>query len=103
MKRLKEILGRIDRRGYRAYKELDGIFRGDFFSFELQKIQGDPFARPSIIKITLPESGYDITAESETAAEDFIYRCLAGVLGRHSARRGSGGSGGTEVDRKRGV
>ncbi|MCG0314192.1 MAG: ABC-ATPase domain-containing protein, partial [Calditerricola sp.] len=49
MERLRAILKRIDGRGYKAYKELQGTYRGDGFTLSVDHVQGDPFAPPSRI------------------------------------------------------
>ena len=49
---LRNILDRIDRKGYPAYKELKGVYKFDEYIFVIEHVQGDPFAAPSSL---LPE------------------------------------------------
>lgn len=44
---LRNILDRIDRKGYPAYKELKGVYKFDEYIFVIEHVQGDPFAAPS--------------------------------------------------------
>lgn len=51
MHRLLEILDRIDGRGYKAYKELQGRrFKFPCFTLIVDHVQGDPYASPSRIR-----------------------------------------------------
>jgi predicted ABC-class ATPase len=47
-------LKRLDRRGYKAYKDIAG--RWDFSNFQLHidHVQGDPFASPSRLRVRIP-------------------------------------------------
>lgn len=55
MEKLKRILSQIDGRGYKAYKELQGkTFRFPRYSLCFQYIQGDPFAPPSQVALSIP-------------------------------------------------
>ena len=48
---LRRVLKRIDGKGYKAYKDLEGAYIGkDFFLF-IDHVQGDPFASPSKIRL----------------------------------------------------
>ncbi|NQT91518.1 MAG: ATPase, partial [Lentisphaerae bacterium] len=48
---LRDILRRIDGRGYKAYMDIGGAY--DFEDFELivDYVQGDPFAAPSRVRV----------------------------------------------------
>ncbi|TYB32320.1 MAG: isopentenyl-diphosphate delta-isomerase, partial [Flexistipes sinusarabici] len=50
---IKNILSRIDRKGYKAYNDLKGAYRADNFILYMDRIQGDPFAAPSDIRISI--------------------------------------------------
>ena len=41
------LLGRIDGRGYKAYKDLQGRWDFGTFLLHIDHVQGDPFAAPS--------------------------------------------------------
>ncbi len=100
MERLRKKLREIDGRGYKAYASLRGIYKFRDFDFEFLRIQGDPFATPSVLKLTIRNHGYGekyIKEDSRTATEDFVYRRLFETCRRESRRRGTGGSGSISV------
>ena len=94
----------MDRKGYGAYKELSGSH--DFGSFMLfvDRVQRDPFAPPSLIRIRTKENsfGRDLFANPvrRVAFEDFLTRNVEKAI-RSVVRgdRGSGGSGRVEIQR----
>ena len=52
---LEGILRRIDGRGYKAYKELQGRrFGFDSFRLSIDHVQGDPYATPSRLRVRVP-------------------------------------------------
>ena len=91
---------RLDRRPYPAYKDLRG--RKDRIGpivLQFQSIQGDPFASPSRLKVTveprltaLPMWSKSSSAE-RVATGDFIHREMIRALGRMPRVSGSGKSG----------
>ena len=44
---LRELLGRIDRRGYPAYKDTAGRYQFQKYTLSIDHVQGDPFAADS--------------------------------------------------------
>ena len=48
---LKRELDRIDGRGYKSYKDLEGQYDFDKFILSIDHVQGDPFAAPSRIRV----------------------------------------------------
>ncbi len=54
---LKDLLNRIDHRGYPAYKDTKGIYQFRGYRMSIDHVQGDPFASPS--KISIHVSGKD--------------------------------------------
>ena len=83
MKILDSILHRIDGRGYKAYKEIQGR-RFSFAGFELvvEHVQGDPYAAPSrlralipIEKSGIPESALTTNARRR-ATRDYLARAF---------------------------
>ena len=48
---LRNLLERIDRRGYPAYKETKGEYRFPGYVLSIDHVQGDPFAAPSRLSI----------------------------------------------------
>lgn len=93
------ILERLDGRGYKAYKELEGAWTFPDFLLEIDHVQGDPFADPSRVTVTVePEvAAFPRTAFAGESRALGTAALLAGTFsaegGRRSRRRGSGRSG----------
>ena len=76
-------LNRIDGKGYKAYKDLQGAYRFDDFTLFIDYVQGDPFASPSRIRVRvdmvqakIPKSLFDMKIH-KIALEDFFTRQMA--------------------------
>ena len=75
---LKEELRRIDGKGYKAYKDLQGEY--DFKSYILciDHVQGDPFASPSRVRVVIDKKIADFPENllnekyKRIAVSDFI-------------------------------
>ena len=98
--RLRALLQQIDGRSYPAYRDLKGAWRIEDALLTLDHIQGDPFAAPSRVRVSLatgiaPEICTD--PDSRLAAEDWLLRRFAAALS--GRRRGSGRSGELRVYR----
>jgi predicted ABC-class ATPase len=100
MRRLKEILNRIEGKGYKAYKQLAGCYRFDDFRLSVDHVQGDPYALPSRISIQLDSGQHGLpsalysTPIRKIALEDFLGRAVASAIKRHvKGNRGTGHSG----------
>jgi predicted ABC-class ATPase len=102
---LKRELGRIDGRGYKAYKDIQGSYRFADFTLFIDHVQGDPFASPSKIRVRvsqdvakLPQNLFENPVR-RIALEDFLARAISRAI-RTSAqgRRGTGRSGLVSVD-----
>ena len=52
---LKSILSRIDGRGYKAYKDLQGRYEFAGFELHIDHVQGDPFAAPSKVRVRVAQ------------------------------------------------
>jgi predicted ABC-class ATPase len=50
---LERLLLRIDGKGYKAYKALEGPWRFDDFVLHVDHVQGDPFAAPTRVRVAL--------------------------------------------------
>ncbi|MBM6862049.1 isopentenyl-diphosphate delta-isomerase, partial [Clostridium saudiense] len=48
---LKKELQRIDGRGYKSYKDLEGQYDFGTFILSIDHVQGDPFASPSRVRV----------------------------------------------------
>lgn len=96
---LRRLLLRIDGRGYPAYKEIRGRYRAPRFTLHIDHVQGDPFAEPSRLRVTvdpgvsaLPEWTH-ATPVRRIAMADFLNRTLHRAFASRSADMGSGKSG----------
>src|SRR5918997_713318 len=104
MQRLGATLDRIDRRGYGAYKGLSGSHDFGLFVLFVDRVQRDPFAPPSLIRIRTKENLFDPTLFENpvrrVAFEDFLTRSVArGIQHVVRGNRGAGGSGRVEIQR----
>jgi predicted ABC-class ATPase len=102
MPRLEATLDRIDRRGYGAYKDLSGSHDFGPFVLFVDRVQRDPFAPPSLIRIRTKENRFDPTlfenSVRRVAFEDFLTRSVVREIRRVvRGNRGSGGSGRVEI------
>lgn len=104
MERLRQLLQQIDGRGYKAYKQLKGSYDFEPFRLNIDHVQGDPFAQPSRISISIAPNSHAIPATCwqtrgrKTALEDFLARALATAIKQHvKGRRGTGHSGKIEI------
>ena len=104
MQRLGATLDRIDRKGYGAYRDLSGTHDLGHFVLFMDRVQRDPFAPPSLIRIRTKVNPFDPTlfgnSVRRVAFEDFLTRSVEREI-RHVVRgnRGSGGSGRVEIQR----
>src|SRR5215208_3534141 len=102
MQRLRDALERIDRKGYGAYRDLSGSHDFGSFTLFVDRVQRDPFAPPSLIRIRLRENPFDPdifeNSVRRVAFEDFLTRSVErGVRRVVRGNRGSGGSGRVEI------
>ena len=85
---LRSTLDRIDRKGYGAYKDLSGSHDFGSFTLFVDRVQRDPFAPPSLIRIRTKENPFDPALFENpvrrVAFEDFLTRS---VEKDHPARR----------------
>src|SRR5919199_4833535 len=104
MQRLRSTLDRIDRKGYGAYKDLQGSYDLREFDLFVDRVQRDPFAPPSLVRVRTKDNRFEpVLFENpvrRVAFEDFLTRQVETAL--HQAvkgNRGSGGSGRIEIQR----
>jgi predicted ABC-class ATPase len=97
---LRNILKRIDGKGYKAYRDIEGEYTFDAFVLCIDRAQGDPFASPSRVRVrvSMDTAGFPTDSYSgrsrETALRDFIARAFCDDAGKLSkGNRGSGKSG----------
>ena len=104
MQRLRSTLDRIDRKGYGAYKDLSGSYDFGSFTLFVDRVQRDPFAPPSLIRVRAEDNAFDrdlfANQVRRVALEDFLARSVEGEIRRVvRGNRGSGGSGRVEIQR----
>jgi predicted ABC-class ATPase len=103
--RLKQLLQRIDGRGYKAYKDLEGEYDFGEFRLSIDHVQGDPFAAPSRLSVFLPDSvarfprEFNSPGHRRVAVGDFLARAFDRAVKRYcKQRRGTGRSGEMSID-----
>ena len=97
---LQQLLTRIDRRSYPAYKDTRGAYQFPGYVLSIDHVQGDPFAAPSKLSIHVkgekagfPHELYQMPCQ-RIALQDAITRLFARKTGQVSGlARGSGHSG----------
>ena len=102
---LKETLYRIDRKGYKAYKDIKGRYDCGDYVLSIDHVQGDPFAAPSRVSVFLSQEKAAFPAElfatkvRNIALADYLGRCFDGAI-RAVAKggRGTGKSGYIGID-----
>jgi len=103
---LRQLLNRIDRKGYPAYKETKGSYRFGKYVLAIDHVQGDPFAAPSKLHIEVagktagfPERLYD-KKHKRIALQDYLTRGFEKQTAEYSFQaKGSGKSGILSVTR----
>lgn len=103
---LKALLGRIDRRGYPAYKDTKGAYRFSNYVLSIDHVQGDPFAAPSRLSIhvdgktaAFPSELYELACQ-RIALQDALTRRFGHQAEQASYQaKGSGHSGLIAVSR----
>lgn len=102
---LLRLLNALDGKGYKAYKDLYGVYQVDYFTLYCDHIQGDPFASPSRIRVRVDQvkAGWpsDLWNSSirRVALEDLLARRVARAISALGPRRrGTGKSGLISID-----
>lgn len=102
---LRNILARIDGRGYKAYKDLQGSYADPRFSLFVDHVQGDPFASPSKIRVRVPAAVAKLppylfsSRIRRVALQDFLIREVHHAIHKIcQGNRGIGKSGLVAVD-----
>ncbi|SFE01031.1 Predicted ATPase of the ABC class [Lentibacillus persicus] len=106
MKQLMQTLKQIDGKGYKAYKSVQGHYKFSNFDLYIDYVQGDPFAAPSKIRVTIPASKRAVKASwletyrRRVATEDILARKVGGAIAKGNfVIKGSGKSGSIQFDR----
>ena len=102
---LKNLIRRIDGRGYKAYKDLEGVYNFIQYHLYIDHVQGDPFAAPSRIRVRVPQELAGFPEElyqnrsREIAVRDFLTRKFFKAAVRYGrGNRGTGKSGEITID-----
>ena len=97
---LNDLLRRIDRRGYPAYKDTKGMYQFPGYVLSIDHVQGDPFAAPSKVSLQVPAStaGFPhslyLLPRQRLALQDQLTRRLGRLTAQASGQtKGSGHSG----------
>ncbi len=102
---LRTILARIDGRGYKAYRDLQGAYAYPQFTLFIDYVQGDPFASPSKIRVRVPRAVTQIPSNffssrvRRVALQDFLVRGVHQTIRQEcQGNRGIGKSGLVSID-----
>lgn len=102
---LKKILVRIDGRGYKAYKDLQGAYAFPWFTLFIDHVQGDPFASPSKIRVRVLPAAAKLPPDlfssrvRRMALQDFLIREVHHAIHKIcQGNRGIGKSGLVAID-----
>ena len=102
---LRNILARIDGRGYKAYKDLQGAYAYPGFTLFIDHVQGDPFASPSKIRVRVPHTVAQLPPDlfsgrvRRVALQDFLIREVHHAIRQVcQGNRGIGKSGLIAID-----
>ena len=96
---LRRLCQRLDGRGYKAYKALQGEYRFPRFTLIIDHVQADPFAAPTRVRVRIPaaEAGFppDLWEHPSrrVGAEHYLAEAFIAQAAAHSRPRGTGHSG----------
>lgn len=103
---LRQLLERIDHRGYPAYKDTKGVYQFQRYVLSIDHVQGDPFAAPSKLSVRVPGRAAGFPKElfdkkhKRIALQDELIRNFHGQIQQYSFQaKGSGKSGIISVTR----
>jgi len=103
---LKQTLNQLDGRNYKAYHDIKGEFQFDQFTVFVDHVQGDPFAKPSRIRVRVPRQFArfpedTVKNKSRTIAlRDFLARNFHNAARKYSSgNRGTGHSGDIRIQK----
>ena len=103
---LKKELDRINGRGYKSYKDLEGQYKFHNYILSIDHVQGDPFASPSRVRVIVqsrvnkfPGQLFDVKYK-KIALCDFLTRLFSRNIYKYGEKIfGSGKSGLLEISR----
>jgi predicted ABC-class ATPase len=102
---LEQLLERLDGRGYKAYREIEGAWQFPEFTLHVDRVQSDPFAAPSKLRVRVPldvvflaEDLFD-GAVRRTACSAWLARAFRSAIeAQRPPRMGSGKGGLISID-----
>ncbi len=102
---LRDLLRRIDGKGYKQYQSIEGEYQFPRFVLFIDHAQGDPFASPSLARARVPQRIAGFPGQlfeskiRRIALQDFITRQFAAAIRKVvKGHRGTGHSGTISVD-----
>lgn len=103
---LRNLLKRIDHKGYPAYKDTKGVYQFPGYALSIDHVQGDPFASPSKVSVHVKGTGagfpkdYFGGKQQRIALQDELTRQFGRAAERYAFKaKGSGKSGLIAVSR----
>ena len=103
---LKNLLKRLDHKGYPAYKDTKGMYQFPGYVLSIDHVQGDPFASPSKVSVHVKGAAAGFPKElycgdcQRIALQDDLTRRFGMLAGKHAFQaKGSGKSGLISVSR----
>lgn len=97
---LKQLLNQLDGRGYKTYLDIKGEYDFDLFTLFVDHVQGDPFAKPSRIRVQVNHQKAQFPRDTfqnksrTIALRDYLARCFSRAAQRYTkGNRGTGHSG----------
>ena len=103
---LRNLLARIDRKGYPAYKDTRGAYQFPAYVLSIDHVQGDPFAAPSKLSIHVngKQAGFPRQLYQTPCRRIALQDALTRQFGRRAAQasfqaKGSGHSGLISISR----
>lgn len=97
--KLRQLLLQLDDKSYKAYKDIKGRYHFSDFTLIVDRVQGDPFASPSHVRVQLSQAVADFpktlyqSRSREIALRDYLTRQFDLVAREFSSHRGTGNSG----------
>jgi predicted ABC-class ATPase len=101
---LRRILQRIDGRGYKAYKDIQGHYQFPQFTLFVDYVQGDPFAAPSRLRVQVAQNVARYPADlfsnesRRVGLESYLALTFQAACRTVADKSGSGKSGLIQID-----
>ncbi|MFO8100670.1 MAG: ABC-ATPase domain-containing protein [Dehalococcoidia bacterium] len=102
---LKNRLRRIDGKGFKAYRDIEGQYDLEEYTLSIERAQRDPFAPPTRVRAMIGARTAGFPADTyqnrsrEIALRDFLTRAFSAAARRFSkGNRGTGNSGVVSID-----